>query len=85
MTTLLCETIARTVLGPPLRRQGGELVWRCPNHDRHENGDRDPSFKINPKKNVFACFSCNIHGNAWQLAAFLAGLDPPTRRVSWLG
>ena len=71
MTALTCEEIGRAVLGEPTKRAGAECLWHCPNHeDRHE------SLSVNPKKNVFLCAPCNARGTAWQLAAFLARLDP---------
>ena len=67
---LLCVRIANTVLGPPIRRSGCELFWRCPNHD-----DRHPSLKLNPNKNCFLCGPCGISGGSWKFAAFLFHLD----------
>lgn len=69
MKTLSCEAIARAALGEPLKREGVELLYRCPRRERHSNGDAHPSFKVNPRKNVWACFVCGVGGTAWQLAA----------------
>lgn len=43
--------------GGPVKREGQELLWQCPNHD-----DAHPSFRINAQKNVFACFPCDVKG-----------------------
>jgi hypothetical protein len=71
-----CEQAARAALGEPAKREGAELVYRCPHPEGHKDGDSHPSLKINPKKNVWACFPCGASGTAWSLAAFLAGCDP---------
>ncbi len=62
------------------------MVYRCPRPGRHANGDAHPSLKINFRKNVWACFPCGAGGTAWQLAAFLAGLDAGDKRgvSTWL-
>lgn len=69
-----CEQVARVALGEPSKRTRTELLWRCPNHD-----DKHESLFINPQKNVFLCAPCNGGGTAWQLAAFLARLDPSNK------
>jgi len=80
VSALTCEQIARAVLGEP-RRAGSELLWNCPNHS-----DKHPSLSINPKKDVFLCAPCNVSGTAWQLASFLARLDPGDKKgvTAWL-
>jgi hypothetical protein len=70
--SLRCDAIARTLLGPPLKVQGNELFYRCPQH----KPDSNPSLKINTHKNCWLCAPCGKSGNPWQLAAFFAGLDP---------
>jgi len=76
-----CEEIARAALGEPARRQGAELLWRCPRHD-----DKHPSLQVNTNKNVWICGPCGQSGNAWQLAAFLAGTSPDDKAAvtAWL-
>jgi hypothetical protein len=37
--------------------------------------------KVNFKKNVFACFPCNVSGTPWRLAAFIENLDPSDKRT----
>ena len=48
-----CIDIATKVLGAPTRKQGQELLFRCPQHD-----DRSPSLQVNESKNVFLCGPC---------------------------
>jgi hypothetical protein len=73
-------------LGEPATREGAECLYRCPRPERHKKGDSHPSLKINPKKNVWACFPCDAKGTAWQLAAFLAGVDAGDKAAvkAWL-
>jgi KaiC/GvpD/RAD55 family RecA-like ATPase len=86
MTALTCEAVTRAALGEPFRREGAEILYRCPRPERHSNGDAHPSLKINTKKNVWSCFPCNAKGTAWALAAFLARLDPGDKAevTAWL-
>lgn len=83
---LRCGAVARASLGEPIRRERAELLYRCPYHERHKNGDAHPSLKINPAKNVFMCGPCGASGTAWQLAAFLAKTDPGDKKTvkAWL-
>jgi putative DNA primase/helicase len=83
---LTCESVASAGLGNPVRREGAELVWRCPHPGPHTHGDAHPSLKINPKKDVFMCAPCGAQGKAWVLAAFLAGVDAGNKEAvkSWL-
>ena len=78
---LNCESVARTALGEPARRAGRELLWHCPNHD-----DKHPSLVVDPAKSVGICGPCGQSGKAWELAAFLAGLDPGDKPgvMAWL-
>jgi len=64
-----CEDVARAALGEPVKREGAELLYRCPLPEQHNNGDAHPSLKINTTKNVWSCFPCNAKGTAWALAA----------------
>jgi len=81
-----CEAIARAWRGEPAKREGAELLYRCPHPEGHKNGDSHPSLNINPKKNVWACFPCGASGTAWKLAAFLAGVDAGDKAAikAWL-
>lgn len=83
---LTCEAVARAGLGEPAKRGKAELLYRCPHPEGHKNGDSHPSLKINPKKNVWACFPCGASGTAWKLAAFLAGVDAGDKAAvkAWL-
>lgn len=76
MKPLACIDIARAVLGEPAKCEGEELLYRCTHPERHKNADAHPSLKVNPKKDTWACFVCGQGGTAWQLAAFIAGVDP---------
>jgi len=76
MKGLRCEEIAIVALGEPVRKETAELFFRCPRPERHNHGDAHPSLKVNSTKNIWGCFVCGVGGTAWQLAAFLAGLDP---------
>jgi hypothetical protein len=84
--SLKCEAVARAGLGEPAKREGAELLYRCPRPEGHKNSDSHPSLKINPKKNVWACFPFGATGKAWALAAFLAGCEPgdKERVKTWL-
>ncbi|MCS6782815.1 MAG: DNA primase [Gloeomargarita sp. SKYBB_i_bin120] len=42
-----------------LRRQGKGFVGLCPFHD-----DKNPSFHVNPQKQLYHCFSCGAGGDA---------------------
>ena len=78
---LSCELIARRELGEPQRVSGGEMYYRCPQHD-----DRHPSLKINISKNVFLCGPCNASGGAWAFAAWLAHVGANEKKAvgAWL-
>lgn len=81
MNGLECAAIARATLGEPAKRQGAELLWLCPRHD-----DKHPSLQVNPSKDVWLCGPCGSGGNPWQLAAFIAGLNPDDKAAvaAWL-
>jgi hypothetical protein len=83
---LSCEAVASAGLGPYVRREGAELLWRCPQGARHKNGDAHPSLKVNLKKNVWGCFVCGAKGTAWALAAFVAGIEASDKSaiIAWL-
>lgn len=42
-----------------LKRAGSEYKGCCPFH-----GEKSPSFYVNPQKNIYHCFGCNVGGNA---------------------
>jgi hypothetical protein len=78
---LNCIEVARAGVGEPLKHVGEEFFFVCPNHKDH-----DPSLKVNRKKNVWICGPCAASGNAWELAAFIAKLNPKNKQgmTLWL-
>jgi AAA domain len=84
---LSCEAIARAALGQPAKREGIQLLYRCPYRERHKNGDAHPSLKVNPQKDVWGCFVCGASGKGgWSLAAFLSSVsaDDKSAVAAWL-
>jgi DNA primase len=55
--------------GVELKRMGKDLRGRCPFHD-----DEDPSFSIDPVRNVFHCFGCGVKGSVVDLVMLLEGV-----------
>jgi hypothetical protein len=51
---------------------------------RHD--DVHPSLSINATRDVWMCGPCGVGGTAWQLAAFLAGVEPSNKHgvLEWL-
>src|SRR4051794_8625756 len=63
----LVEVVGRYV--ELVRRNGG--LWAvCPFHP-----DRNPSFKVDPKKQRFHCFGCGADGDVVDFLAVLDGLE----------
>lgn len=77
----------------PLRRQGANFVGRCPWHD-----DSRPSLQVNPQRQTFKCWVCNIGGDifsfimkienvdfkeAMQILADIAGIELVSRKKSF--
>jgi Protein of unknown function (DUF3631)/Toprim-like len=85
-TGFTCEQVVRAGVGEPVKSEVSELFYRCPRSQGHTNGDAHPSLKVNRNKNTWACFVCGVGGTAWQLAAFLAGLEPIDKQgvTGWL-
>ncbi len=79
--TLRCLEVARAAALSDGIRSGREILFKCPCHD-----DKHPSLSINPKKNCWLCGPCGKSGNAWELAAFISGNDPDSRKAvsTWL-
>lgn len=79
--TIDCIAIAEAAQLGPGKKSGAEILFRCPNHE-----DRDPSLSINPSKNLWLCGPCGKSGNYWELAAFLASVDPENKPAvtAWL-
>ncbi len=55
--TDIVELIAQYV---PLRRAGRSFKANCPFHN-----EKTPSFVVNPDKQIFHCFGCNVGGNVF--------------------
>lgn len=43
----------------PLKKRGRNFLGLCPFH-----AEKDPSFTVNPEKQIFYCFGCGEGGNA---------------------
>jgi len=56
--------------GVELRRVGKDLRGRCPIH----GPDEDPSFSVDPVRNVFHCFGCGAKGSVIDLVMALEGV-----------
>lgn len=54
----------------PLRRQGANFVGRCPWHD-----DSRPSLQINPTRQTFKCWVCNIGGDVFSFIMKIENVD----------
>lgn len=65
--------------GKRLTGRGSELSTSCllPSHD-----DGDPSFYVNPERNVWFCHSCQIGGDVVRLAQLAWGYPPEQSRVA---
>ncbi|WP_460183707.1 DNA primase [Thermopirellula anaerolimosa] len=56
----------------PLRRQGRGFAALCPWHDDHR-----PSLQVNPERQVFRCFVCNIGGDVFSFVMKMEGVEFP--------
>ncbi len=54
----------------PLKRQGKNFVGRCPWHD-----DRRPSLQVNPERQTFKCWVCNIGGDIFSFIMQAESVD----------
>src|SRR5262245_59904513 len=63
------------------RQVGKEHLYTCPRHH-----DQHPSLSINARKNVWLCGPCGKGGSAWELEAFILGVDPNDKQTitAWL-
>lgn len=68
---MTCIEVATAAGLQPGHQSGQEQLYRCPRHD-----DQHPSLSVNAAKNTWMCGPCSAAGTAWQLAAFLAALEP---------
>jgi DNA primase len=64
--------VAESLLGPPHKRAGGRLLWRCPFHD-----ERTPSFAVDSTRPTWTCFGCKEHGDAADLVEKIEHLTFP--------
>ncbi|MFM8250342.1 MAG: DNA primase [Planctomycetota bacterium] len=55
-----------------LRRQGRNYVARCPWHD-----DRKPSLQVNPERQSWKCWVCNIGGDVFSFVMRREGVEFP--------
>lgn len=56
----------------PLRRQGRGFVGLCPWHDDHH-----PSLQVNPERQCFRCFVCDIGGDIFSFIMRIENVDFP--------
>ncbi|MBQ9874194.1 MAG: toprim domain-containing protein [Thermoguttaceae bacterium] len=54
----------------PLRRQGGNFVGLCPWHN-----DSRPSLQVNPQRQTFKCWVCDIGGDAFSFVMKMENVD----------
>ncbi len=53
-----------------LRRQGSIYVGHCPWHD-----DQKPSFQVNPNKQNWVCYPCDVRGDVFDFVMKREGVD----------
>ncbi len=53
-----------------LRRQGSMFVGHCPWHD-----DKKPSFQVNPVKQSWVCYPCDVRGDVFDYVMKREGVD----------
>lgn len=56
----------------PLRRQGRNYVGLCPWHDDHR-----PSLQVNPERQTFRCWVCDIGGDIFNFVMQMEGVEFP--------
>ncbi len=56
----------------PLRRQGANFVGLCPWHD-----DTRPSLQVNPARQSFKCWVCDIGGDVFSFVMKREGVEFP--------
>ena len=54
----------------PLQRQGRIYVGRCPWHD-----DNRPSLQVNPERQTYRCWVCNLGGDVFSFVERIQGVD----------
>ncbi|QEG21909.1 DNA primase [Mariniblastus fucicola] len=65
--TSIVDLVSRTI---NLRRQGPNYVGLCPWHD-----DKRPSFTVNPVRQRFSCFVCDLHGDVFDFTMKMESVD----------
>ncbi|MDR1492541.1 MAG: toprim domain-containing protein [Planctomycetaceae bacterium] len=65
--TDIVELVSRYI---PLRRLGQNYVGRCPWHD-----DSRPSLQVNPNRQSFKCWVCNIGGDVFSFVMQIENVD----------
>lgn len=64
----IVDLVSRYV--PSLQRKGRVYVGRCPWHD-----DRRPSLQVNPERQTFKCWVCNLGGDIFSFIEQVEGVD----------
>lgn len=78
------EAVLRHYQIPDLRRHRDQLQGCCPIH----HGQRDDSFRVHLRKNIFQCFACQAHGNVLDFVAALEQCsirEAALRLQQWFG
>jgi len=61
----------------PLKKQGQQYIALCPFHD-----EKNPSFKVSPRKQFFYCFGCGESGDVFDFVMKTNGVG--FRRAVWM-
>jgi DNA primase catalytic core len=59
--------------GVPLKKTGDNWQGSCPFHDHDDN----PSFTVNPRRQLFHCFSCEKAGDVYNFLKLKEGMEFP--------
>jgi len=65
------ESVIQAYTGQELRRAGRYLIGLCPFHT-----EKDPSFTVQPDRNIFYCFGCGARGSVIDFVMQLFSLSP---------
>lgn len=65
------SAVEAAVLSRNARRKGAEILFTCPNAERHQHGDEHPSAQWNPDKQTWWCPVCDLGGGFIDLARLL--------------
>ena len=44
------------------KRQGAEIMFKCPHPQAHKHQDKNPSLRVNTNKDCWYCFPCASGG-----------------------